>query len=137
VSNDTEKSHLWIPWCDASQGGGPPPGCQDDANEPNNNPTDATQVSDGLYPELQICAGSNADDYFEVTASGSVTVTIQFDHGQGDLDMELFRGSESVDTSAGTDNQETVTASGGGTYVVRVYGYSGAEGTYSLQVVTD
>lgn len=129
VDNDTEATHEWIPWCDVG-GGTPTPSCTD-TYEPNNTPTSAAAVSNGTFAGLQICEGD--EDYFAITASGAFTATIQFQHSAGDLDMALYQGTEQVQISQGTTNSETVTA-GAGTYVLRVYGYNGAKGSYSLTV---
>jgi hypothetical protein len=86
-------------------------------------------VTSGTYPGLHICEGD--EDYFEITASGSFTVTIQFQHAVGDLDMALYEGASQVAISQGTGNTETITQ-GAGTYVLRVYGYNGAQGEYGL-----
>jgi len=137
VSDDSEVEHEWIPWCEASQGGGHGDTCTDDGYESNDNPNQATALSEGTYPDLQICKDN--DDYYQVQlATGqSMTVTITFDHSVGDLDMALFRGGDQVDISQGTNDVETVHADEEGTYTLRIYGYSGATGTYSLAITID
>lgn len=137
VAEDTETAHEWIPWCSASQsGGGTTTSCTDDSFEQNDNPTSATTLAPGSYSNLKICAGD--EDYYKITTTGgTLTVRATFDNDEGDLDMELYRGSESVSSSTSSSDQEQVTASGAGTYTVRVYGYSGATAAYSLTVMAN
>jgi hypothetical protein len=61
-------------------------------------------------------------------------VRIEFSHAAGDLDLKVSRGGTEVGTSQGTSDSEEVTASTAGTYVVQVYGYSGAANTYRLVI---
>jgi hypothetical protein len=113
----------------------PPPTSADDAFESNDALVDATALAPGNYPGLE-AAGN--DDWFKIDAPAgtSVTVTITFNHSAGDLDMSSHDASGSrQDTSQGTSNTETLT--GTGVVFVRVYGYSGARGTYSLEVTQD
>ncbi len=137
VQNDTEKAHEWTAWCSVSQsGGGSSTSCTDDSFEPNDSPAAAAQLAAGSYSNLKICQGD--EDYFQITTTGgTLTVRATFDSSEGDLDMELLRGSESVDTSTGSGDQEQVSATGAGTYTVRVYGYSGASAAYTLTVMTN
>jgi hypothetical protein len=133
VAVDTPKENDIIPWCDTSAaggGGGGPVGCQDDGFEENDSSSAASALSGGTHSGLMVCAGD--DDYYEITVPGGLSVTIQFDHDEGDLDMELLDGSNSIDSSTSISDSETVTAPNGGTYTVRVYGYNGAEAPYSM-----
>jgi hypothetical protein len=68
----------------------------------------------------------------------SHSVTINFQHAQGDLDVELynFAGSR-LRTSATTGNTETISLSGlgAGTYFIHVLGYQGAANpNYSMTI---
>jgi hypothetical protein len=133
VASDTLKENEIIPWCDTSAaggGGGGPVGCQDDSFEENDSSSQPHQLSGGDHAGLMVCAGD--DDYYELAVSGGLTVSIAFSHSEGDLDMELFDGSSSIDSSTSIADSETVTAPSGGTYTVRVYGYNGAEAAYSM-----
>ena len=138
VDNDQEAEHDWILWCEASEGSTEPPlpTCDDDIFEPNDTPSEAAEVGEGTFENLMIC--ENDDDYFEINFSGnSLTVRIEFTHDQGDLDMELYRGSEMEERSQGTDDAEEITAQGGGDYSLRVYGYNGASTGYRLITLID
>jgi hypothetical protein len=79
----------------------------------------------------RICAGD--EDWFRVdagTATRSVIVT--FTHSAGDLDVAAVDATgRELDSSAGTTNEERVSATG--TFYVRVFGYSGAANTYSIR----
>jgi len=88
-------------------------------------------AGDRSFPDLSIHVPNN-DDYYRLTASGggNLTVTLNFTHAAGDVDMQLLDGAGTVlASSAGTGNSETITrtgVTGGEVFVVRVYGYSGA-----------
>ncbi len=135
VTDDTVLDTTEIDWCTASAGGGGGGGgggCADDGNENDDHPNEATNTSAGTHSGLMICSGD--DDYFsfDVPNGGSLTVSINFDHSEGDLDMAIFSGSQELDSSESTGNSESVSVSGGGSYIVQVYGYSGAQAGYSL-----
>jgi hypothetical protein len=107
----------------------------DDAYEPN----DTEQTAEHL-PRWVLDDGLVArdDDWFEVTicAGGVLTAQIAFAHAVGDLDLE--GGGE---VSQGTTDAELISVPNPGAVPVnvtfRVYGYSGAENTYSLSVSVD
>jgi hypothetical protein len=128
-------------WCQQ-----PLPCLSDDAFEDNDDGATATVVvlpaqdQGEAYPGLYIC--TRDDDWFsiDVPAGSSLTVAIVFSHATGDLDMELFsdpNGSNEVDSSGSTSNQEEVSAFAVAdtTYYVRVFGFGGDEGSYELQVI--
>ncbi len=124
--------------------------CDDDVFDvqaPNDAVGDALGVEDGnttgvQYGDLRICPG---DDDWYVIAIGQddgLEVDIRFSHAEGDLDLRLVRveadGSTTpIDSSVSTTDRETVylrRAPEAGTYAVRVYGYEGAEGGYTMTV---
>jgi hypothetical protein len=103
-----------------------------DTFEPNDSFAGATVLSSGsqALSNLSIHAADN-DDYFRWTApaSGTLTVTATFDHDDGDVDLFLYDAAQGeLDSSDGTDNSETVSASvvAGQAYYIRVVGYGGA-----------
>lgn len=116
-----------------------PPVCADDAFEDNDSIDQATPVAAG---EVQgtICSGD--DDFFAYEhQGGELRVDLTFVHAVGDLDLEVFGpDGTSVGTSAGVDDTESVViaadAAQAGTYVVRVHGYQGDAGDYTLAVGT-
>ena len=60
-----------------------------------------------------------------------MTVTLEFVHNEGDLDLKSFDAEGTrLDSSAGTSDTETISANGGD--FIQVYGYRGATGLYTL-----
>ncbi|MCB9543493.1 MAG: pre-peptidase C-terminal domain-containing protein [Myxococcales bacterium] len=123
--------------------------CADDPFDvmgPNETPEDATGVEDGnrtgvQYGGLVICRGD--DDWYrvELAAGDGLEVDLGFEHAAGDLDMGLYRVEGEaltfIDGSVSTSDRETVylrRAAAAGTYLVRVYGYDGAAGSYDMTV---
>ncbi len=137
VASDTPKESQAVPWCEIADGGGQeqPSGCSDDGYEPNDQPTEANGMNGGNHSGLMVCSGN--DDYYSFTASSSLTVAIDFDHSEGDLDLAVYQGADQVGQSQGTTDHEEVSVSGGGTYTVRVYGYQGAEAGYALSATVN
>ncbi|MBU1241898.1 hypothetical protein KKD52_06930 [Myxococcota bacterium] len=125
VIDDTEAEHAAIAWCEVGETA---PACTD-AAEPNNAPTAATPLTSGSQSGLQICEAD--EDWFTFTTTGPFTVSIAFSHAVGDIDMQLLQNGAVVQTSQGSSDAETITGDAG-TWSLRVYGYSGATGPYSL-----
>lgn len=133
VTTDTETAHEAEAWCTVDGGSGSTSGCTD-AYESNDSLGSAKSVANGTI-SAQVCSGDH--DYFAITQSSYLSVTLSFTHSQGDLDMELYSPSGSlVTSSASVTDQEVITLSGlaAGTYKVHVYGYDGATNDYSLSV---
>jgi len=132
-ADDTEAAHDWTAWC--SLGGSTPAGCTEDPFEENDSSAAAATVAAGDHAAA-VCSGD--DDWFSVAADGRpLTITISFTHADGDLDLELTDTSGAVlGSSNGTSNTESVTLTtvSGRRYLVHVYGYRGAEGSYRLAV---
>ncbi len=133
VSNDTEVTHEWTPYCDLGAAT-PTPDCSD-SFEPNNSPSAAAAAGEGTHTDLEVCSGN--EDYYTLTSSGSLTATVEFNHSAGDLDIELYDGTDKIASSTSTGNTEEVSVSSAGTYTLRVFGYNGAANTYSLTVTGD
>jgi hypothetical protein len=106
----------------------------DDAFEENNTRAHARAIQAGSYPSL-VC---NDDDWYAIALAqaGSITVKIDFQHAEGDLDMTLEGAAGQLAKSDGTGNSEEVTRTGlaAGTYYVHVYGYNGARAKYAMTV---
>ncbi len=126
-------------WCDLPSGSGsgevpPMPGPEPDACDPsgdNDARSDAPVVGVGSRLDEEICADDS--DWFYVGGSGDLTVTITFDGTESDLDMKAYDVSGTqIAVSDGVGSSEQVTAPA--PFYVRVYGYSGATGPYTLQV---
>ncbi len=77
----------------------------------------------------RVCAGD--EDFYAVSGTGSVTVSVRFRHSEGDLDVQVLDASgREIGASAGTSDEERVTVRA--PFVVRVYGYSGAAAAYTI-----
>ncbi|MCC6876816.1 MAG: PPC domain-containing protein [Sandaracinaceae bacterium] len=104
----------------------PPPACDpaaaDDAQ------ATAGVLAIGETRPAQVCAMD--EDWYRI--DGAATVTIHFTNASGDLDLEAYDAAGTrTGSSAGTSDSETVT--GTGTFYVRVFGYSGAANTYTIE----
>lgn len=107
----------------------PPPAAGCDAEGAGGSISTARALPTGVTSG-RICAGD--EDYFRVTGAGSHTVTVRFTHSSGDLDVQVVDSSgRELASSAGTTNSERVTFTGTG--YVRVYGYSNAANTYTIE----
>lgn len=103
--------------------------CEPDDFEVNNGSGSATPVAlDTEYPDLSVCSGDV--DWIEFSLNGTRTITITFNHAEGDLDLEIYSEATGgyVTGSYSDDDDETVVLSGepSGTYWARVYGYMSA-----------
>ena len=119
---------------------GPPP-CEDDAQEPNDDRTEAAPIEVGVEVAAQICEGDA--DWFQIDAPVSVgqriEVDVLFSHEDGDLDVRLYRDTERVAESDGADDDERIVheVRGEGTYSIEIYGFEGAEAPYEVVVEID
>ncbi|MCR9294800.1 MAG: dockerin type I domain-containing protein [bacterium] len=112
-----------------------------DSLEANNSTSQATPLSGSDQTLSNLSIHSNRDiDVFRLTspASGTATFQIQFSHAKGNLDFQLLSGTGAVlETSAGSGNQESITANlrYGDRYYLKVFGAAGATNdAYSLNV---
>ena len=159
VVDDRELTHDWTPFCDLTSvtdeatdpiddqdpvddqdpdnqdpvddsGEDDLPGCGDTGDSAD---TAATLPSD--QSNLRICPGE--EDWWVVTAgqSGEMTVTIQFAHDDGDLDLEVLGSGDPVIAQSVTDDEVvTLAVEQGQLVTIHVYGYDGATGAYALAV---
>ncbi len=98
--------------------------CVEDANEPDNSSTAGTSINVGGSVSGQLCPGNV--DWFRLgtySAGQSVSVTAQFSHAQGDIDMEMYVGSTfEVGAYSGSNNESiTRTLSKSGAVTIRLY----------------
>lgn len=127
VASDTVTGRAGTPWC--SRGEAPePPAPPAEACDPD--PADDSLAAAGaLSGEAagRICDGD--EDWYRV--DGDATVRIAFRHADGDLDLEAVDAAGAViDSSTTIGDSETV--QGTGSFFVRVYGYAGATGAYTI-----
>jgi len=86
----------------------------------------------------QVCPGD--DDYVAIpmTGPGTIEVLVAFTHADGDLDLELYdpSGARIATAPSGTDDESlTEDVAGGGTYALRIYGFSGAANSYEGLII--
>ncbi|MDB9862585.1 clostripain-related cysteine peptidase [Litorivicinus sp.] len=98
--------------------------------------------ADGSWEGLTIDAPYDEDYYrFQVTGEGTtdVSLTVSFDHAQGDVDIQLQDANGMViNSSTSSSNQEIVTGDSleSGFYYLRVFGYGGdTSPDYSIRTV--
>ncbi|MEL6178232.1 MAG: pre-peptidase C-terminal domain-containing protein, partial [Myxococcota bacterium] len=102
--------------------------CEDDPFEPNDSSQSPRSLTLGSWGELRICPGD--DDWYAVDmADGEILdLLILFDNDSGDIDAEVRDPSGArVGSSTSVEDEEhiTIRAQTTGTYLIRVYGYSG------------
>ena len=87
----------------------------------------------GAFGPLSAQSGVDGWFSFEVCAGGAATLTVDFVHSEGDLDLEVQTPEGAQEASRGLTNQERVsfTSAGGGVSYARVYGFAGAANDYT------
>lgn len=115
--------------------------CVSDSLEPNDTRDNPAAAPLGESVDLEICEDDEDFFFVDLEAGEELIAQIFFEGGSGDtdLDMELFGPEPNgprVDRSQSVSSSETVSvvADSPGRYVIRVYGFSGAENPYTLQV---
>lgn len=112
--------------------------CGNDDLEPNDDADTAVPVSEARSADLTICAGEYDGFTVEVAPDESLSASIAFDHGTGDLDLVVFAPNGSVlASSASSTDDESVTIDRvptPGTYHVVVTGVDGSSAPYDLSV---
>jgi V8-like Glu-specific endopeptidase len=107
-----------------------------DAFEPNDDKATAAPIPAPFAWDALAVATSGDVDHYRVNAAGPTTFKIRFAHADGDLDLSVLdEAGQIVGSGTSTTDDETVELDlSEGVYVVRVYGYAGATGTYDLRV---
>ncbi|MEQ9500240.1 MAG: pre-peptidase C-terminal domain-containing protein [Deltaproteobacteria bacterium] len=115
--------------------------CADDAEEPNDSAAEGTRVEPGRYTDLAQCEDN--DDWFVVAGAvdDTLQLTIDFEHAEADLALELFDpsgASVAVADSSTDDEQLTYVVTTPGDHALRVHlvddGGRRAGAPYGLQV---
>jgi Ca2+-binding RTX toxin-like protein len=87
---------------------------------------DSLSIDDNDWFKITLPSGLTANDY----------IRIDFDHSQGDIDLELYdsNGTTKLDSSTGVGNSEYISLAGrSGDYYIKVLGYGNATNpNYSL-----
>ncbi|MDY0063169.1 MAG: pre-peptidase C-terminal domain-containing protein, partial [Myxococcota bacterium] len=110
-------------------------GCVDDAAEQNDSQQAATLLEPGTPFAGMVCAGD--DDWFavDVPAGRAVELRLLSSYADGDLDLQV-RAADGTLLAYSQDRDDEELATGRvedtQTLYVRVYGYDGAEGAYTL-----
>ncbi|GEM_PF-2739729 len=111
--------------------------CAPDAKEPNNSPSYATKFDGRRLDNLTLCP--NERDWFEISAKKgeTVTLTMEFKHTDGDLDMRLYaKGKYSKplwqSATKASPEQISFTAPADGSYMLRIAGFQGSWNSYRL-----
>ncbi len=117
-----------------------PAGDDYEINDSSDQATWLGQVPRGtLLENLSIHTVSDTDFYkFELTADGTWrdSIVVQFEHALGDLDVELIDAfGNSVGSGASVTDDEALSLQGlaAGSYVLEVYGFSGATNDYIIE----
>ncbi len=114
--------------------------CSDDSYENNDTLVNATTITPGEFEDLQICPGD--DDFYRLNLlkQEAVTISIDFTHSQGDLDLYLIsRTNEVVAQSESSTNNEVIAdfnPAADGRYYLRVKGALGDQNAYSMTIST-
>lgn len=107
-----------------------------DLYEPNDTRQGATAVQ-LPFASQNARLDANDTDLFVFNSDGAArSINLSFTHAAGDLDLYVYDGAgNALASSAGTTNRESINkAFAAGPVIVRVVGYRGATGTYSLDV---
>ncbi|HEY1098809.1 MAG TPA: PPC domain-containing protein, partial [Myxococcota bacterium] len=109
--------------------------CAEGGLEPDSATNARAIAIDGTVSSGRICAGDTDYFTFTLTETRTVTISTRFTDDDGDIDMRLKRGTETVQTAAGVGDEELITRSlTAGTYVVEVYGFQQAANTFTIAV---
>lgn len=120
-------------------------GGSDDAYDNNDSCAAARAMTAGTYNGLVVkrYTGGDEDWYsFNLAAGATLTVTLNFTHANGDVDMQLYDvcGGSVLRSSTGTGNSETFAQPNSGasavTYLLRVYLANDTRNTYSMTLST-
>ncbi len=97
--------------------------CEDDGLENNDSISRATPIEEGDFPGLQVCPGDLDFFSIDLNEGDELTVTLDFSHAEGDIDLRLKDpdGRALAFSLSDTDGESfTYTATADGTYYIRV-----------------
>ncbi|MEM7147885.1 MAG: choice-of-anchor Q domain-containing protein, partial [Verrucomicrobiota bacterium] len=112
-----------------------------DPLEPNDSTAIPTVVGGTIqvsFANLTIDSATD-EDFFRIdpTTNHTLLIAAEFQHGLGDIDMELLSagGSAIASSTSATDNELiSLQVTAFDTYFIRVFGFSGATNTYNLNL---
>lgn len=119
-------------WYSVNVGTNPDQSTPTDPNEPNDNFSQATQLTSGTAKSGYI--GTTTDlDYFKISANSGQTITVNLTNLPADFDLYLFNPSQTQvaksENSGTTSETINHTATVSGTFYILVKGYNGAMST--------
>ncbi len=139
AANDVAETAGWTPWCEITGDGGGGGDTGPDPFEPNNSRAQAFTLAAGNYSGAAITGGD--EDWFTFTPETGSTVrfAIDFNHGEGDLELKMYAGDRQVDSATSSNDGEVVDTvyDGTETLYVQVFGYSGATNSYTITVTIE
>ncbi len=107
----------------------------------------AAEIPAGRQPDLTLCGVEGDTDWyvFEAPTEGTLSISLDFVHAQGDLDVDVFREGAALAENAGrpdghgTIDGETVQLRNrpAGRYFIHVYGNGEPNTRYDLNVTFD
>ncbi len=125
---------------------GPLP-CPPDGFEPNALRQTPTEIAPGAHPDLSLCGAAGDVDWFQFRTEGvaDVTVGIEFQQAQADLELDVFFEADEEAMNAnsgeghGNQDNETVLLRGAvpGLYTVRVSSLLANNANYALTLTVD
>ncbi|MEC9071689.1 MAG: PPC domain-containing protein [Myxococcota bacterium] len=114
--------------------------CPQDSLEPNEDTVTASTLGVGVTSDLLICPADQDWHRLDIGAFQRVDVSLAFDHGYGDLDLQLLNatGTDLLASSESLNSPEVLSyeAWAAQTAYVRVFGFLGASNSYTLQVTS-
>ncbi|MCP4498726.1 MAG: trypsin-like serine protease [Deltaproteobacteria bacterium] len=117
------------------------PVSSDDEFEPNNERNAATDVENGdVLSDLNIAGGDKDIFRLELSGAATVSVSLSFIHGAGDIDAAIYIGGSETAIATGVspdDNEQIVVDVVSGPAFIVVYGYNGATNDYSITFDVD
>ncbi len=117
-------------------------GSDDSFDNGNGNDTRANAVTIPNGSQSSLVVKHQDADWYKISVpnGGRLTVSANFTHNYGDIDMALYRGSESAtvaisQSNTGTENIDYTNSSGATqVYYLSVYLYDGVRNTYNMTV---
>ena len=115
--------------------------CREDFGEPNNEAEEAVVISIDQLVETQLCPGDVDWYQIDVPNDALISATVEFSNEVGDLDVDLWLSAATEPEVVSNTRSDVETVYYGPVrsrqFVwIRVYGYEGANGPYTLEVTS-